>query len=53
MRRLVSFLVGLADMRDLHVYGGLLLVTCGAWALLGPGALILPGAALFYLGTWR
>ncbi len=42
------------DGRDVHAYGGLLLVAGGlALTPYWPLALILPGAFLVYLATWR
>lgn len=40
-------------MRDVHVYGGIALVGCGLWYLIGPVSLAAVGVALFYLGVWR
>ena len=41
----------LPDFRDLHVYGGVLLVAVGAGAMWGwPAGVALIGTALVYLG---
>ena len=41
------------DLRDWHVYGGLMLVGYGVWTVAGPCALAVVGVGLFYLGVWR
>lgn len=49
MRDVVTRALAAVDLRDIHCYGGLVLVGAGAW-LYAPGAgLIVVGAALFYL----
>ena len=45
---------GTIDSRDVHTYGGLLLLGCGLYVIGGLGpALAAPGLFLIYLGTWR
>ena len=60
--RVIRFIVGAAwrgisgaiDSRDVHTYGGLILVAWGLYELGGLGpALAAPGCFLVYLGTWR
>ena len=42
------------DLRDLHVYGGMILVGIGVLSFAGwGGALIALGLINFYLGTFR
>lgn len=41
------------DARDAHAYGGILLITIGAWAIYWPAALITSGAILLYLAFRR
>lgn len=41
------------DGRDVHVYGGLVLVVAGLWALVGAASVAVAGAVLLYLGVWR
>lgn len=43
----------LPDVRDFHIYGGLLLVAVGLTGAFGWWGVAVPGAALFYLGVWR
>ena len=40
----------LPDVRDLHVYGGGILVAVGAWIILPGAGLVVFGALLVYLG---
>ena len=39
--------------RDLHVYGGLVLVGLGLYTLIGIAAAAVVGAVLVYVGVWR
>lgn len=42
------------DLRDVHVYGGMVLIAIGVLALVGwEGALIALGVVGLYLGTFR
>jgi hypothetical protein len=42
------------DLRDAHIYGGMLLVGIGVLAYTGwPGSLIAIGLAIMYLGIYR
>ena len=41
------------DVRDLHIYGGLVLVGLGLYTLIGIAAVAVVGAVLFYVGVWR
>jgi hypothetical protein len=42
------------DLRDVHIYGGMLLIAGGVLAYAGwPGSLIALGVTSLYLGTFR
>ncbi len=41
------------DLRDVFVFGGLLLASAGLWQMYPPLALVVAGAALFWLGVHR
>jgi hypothetical protein len=43
----------LPDFRDLHVYGGGLLIAIGLWTWWRPGGFIVFGGLLVYLGLFR
>lgn len=42
-----------ADLRDLHIYGGIVLAGIGIGFIYWQAALIAVGASLAYLGVWR
>ena len=42
------------DLRDIHIYGGMLAIAVGVLAYAGwPGGLIALGVVSLYLGTYR
>tara|TARA_R100000808_G_scaffold4774_1_gene15124 strand:- start:3602 stop:3754 length:153 start_codon:yes stop_codon:yes gene_type:complete len=42
------------DLRDIHIYGGMILIGIGVLAYIGwPGSLIAMGIISMYLGTFR
>lgn len=42
------------DLRDLHVYGGMVAIAIGVMGYVGwPGALIVAGAICWFMGTYR
>lgn len=50
--RLVGRLLATVSIRDVHLYGGWLLITVGAVAAVGPWGLTLGGACLFAVGVF-
>jgi hypothetical protein len=50
LRRLLRLL---PDFRDVHVYGGGLLIAIGMWTWWRPGGFIVFGCLLVYLGLFR
>lgn len=42
----------LPDLRDIIVFGGLLLAGYGAWLMYPPAGYMLAGAGLFYIGMF-
>lgn len=51
VRRALSRLrAALPDLRDIHVYGGGLMVAAGAWMAYPPAGPVALGALLLYLG---
>lgn len=53
MREVVAKVVAEVDARDVHCYGGLLLVAAGCWLYAPGAAMIVVGVALFYLALRR
>lgn len=51
MRKLLSTLVGIVELRDVCTFGGLGLVGYGLYAVYPPLAFIVVGAALFWIGA--
>tara|TARA_R100000808_G_scaffold22290_1_gene48436 strand:- start:5715 stop:5867 length:153 start_codon:yes stop_codon:yes gene_type:complete len=42
------------DLRDVHIYGGMILIAIGVLAYVGwPGAVVAVGACVMYLGIYR
>tara|TARA_R110000824_G_scaffold367643_2_gene556849 strand:- start:1155 stop:1316 length:162 start_codon:yes stop_codon:yes gene_type:complete len=42
------------DMRDAHIYGGMIIIAIGVLVLVGwPASLIALGVLMMYLGTYR
>jgi len=49
MRRAFAWIAHNIDVRDLHAYGGIVLVAVGLWQIYSPSAFIVSGAMLFYI----
>jgi hypothetical protein len=49
-RQVARVAPALPDLRDIHVYGGGLLIAVGAWMWFPPAAPMVLGALLVYLG---
>jgi hypothetical protein len=53
VRNAVSKLTGIIDLRDAHAYGGVAMCAYGVWQIYPPGAWMLAGLVLFWLGVRR
>jgi hypothetical protein len=53
MKNLINFLKSNIDLRDIHVYIGILLITAGCFLIYQPAALLAPGVLLLWLGVRR
>ncbi|NMB13070.1 MAG: hypothetical protein GX977_12410 [Firmicutes bacterium] len=49
MRRFLKAFFSIFDIRDLHAYGGIILITVGVALMHVPASLIVSGALLLYL----
>lgn len=51
LKSLVDKVCDVVDLRDVFVFGGLLLASAGLWQIYPPLALVASGVALFWLGV--
>lgn len=53
MKKMVEYIKNMLDLRDIHVYGGILLISIGLWFVYWQLSLVITGVLLIFIALRR